>query len=158
MTARPTWDEFFLIIAEAVSLRGDCSRRQVGAVIVDNEHRIVSAGYNGTLPGNAGCLEGACPRAVSGVPLGSSYDSGPGACIAIHAEFNAILYAGRSKTVGSSIYVTEEPCVGCQRAIDAAGIERVVTPKEHLNADTAHLLLLVREALHDVLRNQGEGK
>lgn len=132
MLTRPNWDEYFLGIARAVALRGDCSRRQIGAVIVDGEHRIISAGYNGTKPGNPGCMEGACPRAISNVPPGSSYDTGAGACIAIHAEFNALLYAGRDRANGSTLYITDAPCGGCIRVIDAAGIARVVTPNgEH---------------------------
>lgn len=61
MKDRPDWDEYFLIIAQAVATRADCSRREVGAVIVKN-HRIVSTGYNGAPAGDGGCLSGACPR------------------------------------------------------------------------------------------------
>lgn len=49
-------------IAQAVARRGDCTRRQVGAVILSPEHRVVGLGFNGTRPGDEGCLDGACPR------------------------------------------------------------------------------------------------
>lgn len=34
LVTRPCWDDYFLVIAQAVSRRGDCTRRQVGAVLV----------------------------------------------------------------------------------------------------------------------------
>src|SRR5690606_13137912 len=54
-TSRPSWDEYFLEIAEAVSARADCSRRKVGAVIVSSDRRIVGTGYNGAPAGQPGC-------------------------------------------------------------------------------------------------------
>lgn len=128
--ARPDWDAYFLGIAEAVARRADCSRRQIGAVIV-KDNRIVSTGYNGAPAGMPGCLtDGACPRAkiVERTNQDVSYDEGPGACIAIHAEANALLYASRDKCVGATLYVTSDlgPCPGCVKLIAGAGIVRVV--------------------------------
>jgi len=124
---RLDWDDYFLGIARAVAARADCSRRQVGAVVVDDHHRIVSTGYNGAPAGRPGCLTaGACPRAASGVPADSSYDTGAGSCIAVHAEANALLYADGMRTRGAVLYCTDKPCDGCQRLIDGAGIIRVV--------------------------------
>lgn len=124
---RPDWDEYFLGIAQAVATRADCTRRKVGAVIV-KDRRIVSTGYNGAPSGAVGCLDGACPRAHSDVPPMSSYDTGAGSCISIHAEANAIVYADGLRTVGATLYCTDEPCDGCKRLIAAAGIENVVHP------------------------------
>jgi dCMP deaminase len=62
------------------------------------------------------------------VEHGSSYDTGPGACIAVHAEANALLYAGVDGCKGSTLYVTCAPCDGCDRLICASGIARVVYP------------------------------
>lgn len=125
---RPDWDAYFLGIASAVAARADCSRRQVGAVIV-KDRRIVATGYNGAPSGYPGCLsDGACPRAASDVPPLSSYDTGPGACIAVHAEANALLYADRDKCEGARMYITCEPCDGCRRLIAATGIEAAIWP------------------------------
>ena len=128
---RPDWDTYFLNIAQAVARRADCSRRQVGAIIV-RRNRIVATGYNGAAAGQPGCgTEGACPRArlsYEQMPAGSSYDTGPGSCIAVHAEANALLYADRDKCEGATIYCTEDPCGGCQRLIAGAGIDRIVIP------------------------------
>ncbi|MDG4825997.1 dCMP deaminase family protein [Asanoa sp. WMMD1127] len=125
--SRPDWDEYFLGIARSVAARADCSRRKVGAVVV-RDNRIISTGYNGSPPGRPSCLAGRCPRATSGVLPGSSYDTGAGSCIAVHAEANAVIYAGRDGCEGSTLYITDPPCQGCERLIEAAGVRRIVYP------------------------------
>jgi dCMP deaminase len=125
--ARPDWDMYFTNIAYTVSTRGECRRARVGAIIV-RDHRIVATGYNGAAAGRPSCLEGHCPRAESGAEPGSSYDTGPGACIAIHAEANALLYADYARCVGATLYTTREPCDGCRKLIAGVGITRVVYP------------------------------
>jgi dCMP deaminase len=124
---RPTWDEWLLAGAEWAAQRADCSRRKVGALIV-LDHRIVSTGFNGALPGERGCLAGGCPRAFSDVPPGSQYEHGEGACISIHAELNAILDAAKRgvSVAGAVMYVTCEPCTTCARLVKQAGIVDVV--------------------------------
>lgn len=153
---RPDWDTYFLGICEAVAERADCTRRKVGAVIV-KDHRIVSTGYNGAPARQPGCLEGACPRGQHFADFGgkvddstdppailcccgkrwvcpdavepwSSYDTGPGACLSVHAEANAIIYADYDRMQGADLYCTDEPCHGCAKLIMGAGILRVVTP------------------------------
>lgn len=115
---RPDWDEYFMKIAEMVALRGDCTRAQVGAVIV-KDHRIVSTGYNGAPAGQPGCLtDSACPRGRGETEISGDYDL----CVAIHAEANAIVYAGREKCLGAVMYITRMPCAGCTKLIAAAGI------------------------------------
>jgi dCMP deaminase len=126
---RPDWDEYFLGIAAAVAVRADCRRRRVGAVLVSN-NRIVATGYNGAPSGGPSCLAGQCPRGLLGesVAPGSSYDTGAGACVALHAEQNCLLYADRSRTESASIYITHEPCEGCRRMIAGSGVVRAVWP------------------------------
>ncbi len=125
--SRPTVDEWALGVAEAVSTRGECVRRQVGAVILDPWKRIVSCGYNGAPPRARSCLDGACPRASmeNVVPLRGYGESG---CVVTHAEENAITEAGRSRCRGCTIYVTCEPCEMCYPRIRGAGIVRIVWP------------------------------
>lgn len=57
-----------------------------------------------------------------------------GFCIAIHAEVNALLFAGRD-TRGATAFITDEPCPGCRKALAAAGIVRAVWPDGSLDAD-----------------------
>jgi dCMP deaminase len=129
---RPDWDEYFLDGVEWVAARADCRRRKAGAIIV-RDRRVVSTGYNGAPAGDDGCLAGHCPRGLLGyddvLPL-SSYDTGPGSCIAVHAEANALLYASRDMTEGATLYVTGEPCMGCRRLVRGSGIIRVVYRNE----------------------------
>jgi dCMP deaminase len=127
--SRPTWTEYGLLLAEAASTRADCTRRQVGAVIMDRAHRIVATGYNGGPPGGKSCLKGECPRGQSTVEPGTSYDTGAGVCIALHAEQNALLRASWDEMQESTIYVTHEPCGGCWRMIQGTPLVRVVFPE-----------------------------
>lgn len=123
---RPSWDLYFLRLALTVSERADCTRRQVGAVLVDSDRRVIGTGYNGSPAGEPSCLAGACPRgqaSYSEVPKDSNYDT----CIAIHAEANALLYA-RTSCKGATAYITDPPCPSCYKLLMGAGIERVVYP------------------------------
>ena len=136
---RPYWHQYFLNIAATVATRADCTRRKVGAVIVDKDHRIVSTGYNGAWPGGPSCLAGQCPRgrmSKEEVVPGSSYDTGAGSCIALHAEQNAISYADWGKMQGSTIYITHEPCGGCQRMILGSGLSALCYM---MDDDMAHM-------------------
>jgi len=126
---RPTKEEWAFLVAQAVATRGECSRRQVGAIIIDANGRIAGAGYNGSYPGGPNCLKGECPRGASDVEPGSSYDTGPGTCHAVHAEMNALLdVSDRSRLKGSTMYVTTEPCGGCLKILKNTAIERVRHP------------------------------
>jgi dCMP deaminase len=151
-TSRPDWDRWFLNGAEWASQRGACSRRQVGAMLIDPVTKdIIEPGYNGPPAGHPDCLSGACPRGrhyqdrvdnwaglchcgsvwpcPEAVEPGSSYDTGPGACIALHAEQNAIIRAGR-RARGAWLYITDAPCGGCKKLIMGAGIVRVIWEEE----------------------------
>lgn len=128
---RIEFDVYYLGIAKAISQRGDCKRAQHGAVIVKG-HKICATGYNGTPPGDKrSCLAGDCPRALLSyeeLPSGSSYDSGPGACISTHAELNALLRCNWDDMQGATIFITGAPCAGCEKAIRSSGIVRIVHP------------------------------
>lgn len=125
---RPSWDGYGLILAHAAAFRADCTRRTVGAVILDRRHRVVAAGYNGAPTGGPSCLAGECPRGRSDVAPGTSYDTGPGTCVAVHAEVNALMHTSRDQLEGATLYITDEPCDGCWRIVAASGVARVVWP------------------------------
>lgn len=123
---RPTFDAAYLAVAQVVGMMGDCSRDHIGAVAV-REDVPLAWGYNGTNPGVPGCLAGACPRAAQDVPQGSDYHN----CIARHAEINLIGFAAHHgiALAGSTVYVSREPCAGCQKALYAVAVEEVRFPK-----------------------------
>lgn len=121
LQARQTWDEYFLTLATAAASRSNCSRRQIGAVIVKDRH-IRATGYNGPPSGYGHCEEGACPRAVSDATMGANYDN----CIAIHAEANALLFSSPEERQGATLYTTAAPCFSCAKLIANAGIAEVV--------------------------------
>lgn len=120
---RPSFDEYFLGIADAVAVRGDCVSRQIGAVIVGKDRRIVSTGYNGVPPNSEGCLSSPCPRATA-----PSKCPGYSDCRSTHAEANALLYADYAKCVKATLYISDKPCEACLKLIKAARIKRVVWP------------------------------
>ncbi len=120
---RPSWDEYFLSIAETVASRSTCLRRKVGAVIVRDRH-IVSTGYNGAPRGVPHCSELGCLRQQLNIPSGERHEM----CRGSHAEINAIVQAAAvgSSTRGAELYCTTEPCSFCTKAIINAGIFRIV--------------------------------
>lgn len=124
---RPDWDQYFLGIAVAVSARGECTRSLAGAVLV-RHNRILATGYNGVAAGLPSCLDGVCPRAANGVPRGTPYDpGGPGACIATHAEENALndALARGIHAAGCTIYLNKEPCERCAVLLDESRVRAV---------------------------------
>ncbi len=126
---RPSWNEYFLGIAEAVSKRADCTRRQFGSVIV-KENRIVSTGYNGSPSGAPSCLNGECPRGTKTTEELPGFMSGNhdfSDCISIHAEANAIAHSNWVDCRGGTIYINGcPPCDMCSKLIKAAGIKEVI--------------------------------
>jgi len=139
---RLTKDEYYIEIAKAVSLRGTCLRRYVGAIIVKDD-RIISTGYVGAPRKEANCNElGNCLRKELNVPSGQFYEI----CRSVHAEENAIINAASSGAdiKGGSLYLFSEaiskeyypekqepsalylPCYRCKKIIINSGLEEVI--------------------------------
>jgi dCMP deaminase len=125
---RPSWDEYFMEIADLVARRSTCLRRQVGAVVVKEKH-ILATGYNGAPAGLRHCAEVGCLRERLAVPSGERHEL----CRAIHAEQNAIVQAAQYGTAvkGGAVYVTHQPCVLCSKILINAGITRIVFAGEY---------------------------
>lgn len=121
---RPSWDETWLKVCEVMAERATCTRRQVGAVVVSG-NRLISSGYNGSPPDQPHCIDGACPRGRLKGDLPEDYEKYP--CVAVHAEANALLRAGR-EAKDSTLYCTDRPCLQCQNLIMGAGIYEVRWP------------------------------
>lgn len=109
------WDKKFMDMANLTATWSKDRDRKVGAVIVTDDHRVVSVGYNGFPAGISDDIE---ERHVK--PLKLQYS--------VHAEANSIYSAAK---LGTSIddcimYVTFHPCSQCALAIMSVGIKRVV--------------------------------
>ena len=111
-----TWDEYFMGIAQLAAERSKDPNTQVGACIVNDEHKIVSVGYNG-MP--RGVKDADMPWAREGNFLDTKY---PFVC---HAELNAVLNSVADLS-GCTLYVTLFPCNECAKAVIQAGIKEVV--------------------------------
>lgn len=130
---RPTFNEYYLGIAKAVSARSTCLRRKYGAVLVKN-NKIVATGYNGSAAGEVNCSDsGKCVRKEMGIEPGTRYEL----CTAIHGEMNCLLSASREDTQGATLYIvgtntddgspaSGKPCMMCARIIKNAGISSII--------------------------------
>lgn len=135
---RPSWDEYFMKIAQVAALRSNCVKRKVAAVIV-RDKRVISTGYNGTPRGTKNCYEGGCPRCNSIADSGTRLDE----CLCSHGEENAITQAAYHgvSVKGSTLYTTFSPCLMCTKMIINAGITEVVYNMEYSLSDTSFALL-----------------
>ncbi len=135
---RPGWDEYFMKLAKVASLRSNCVKRKVAAVIV-REKRVVSTGYNGTPRGTKNCYEGGCPRCNSFADSGTQLEE----CFCSHGEENAITQAAYHgvSVKDATLYTTVAPCLMCTKMIVNAGIQEVVYNSDYPLNETSFKLL-----------------
>ncbi len=112
-----SWDEYFMGVALLSGRRSKDPHTQVGACIVNNQNKIVGAGYNG-LP--IGCSDEDFPWEKQREFLNTKY---PYVC---HAELNAILNNIGMDLSGCRIYTALFPCNECSKAIIQSGIKEVI--------------------------------
>lgn len=122
---RPSWHEYFLMLAKLVSVRSTCNSRKIGAVIVRN-NRILATGYNGAVHGAPHCTDRGpdfCLRRSIGAHDADKYNY----CLSSHAEVNAIDQAARFgiSLEGAVLYCTLEPCNWCFKQLIQAGIKEI---------------------------------
>lgn len=132
---RPSWDEYFLMLAKLAATRSTCLAFPVGAVIVNKNRQVLATGYNGSPTGSAHCTEqGYCYPGLSSCDASKTMPSR-----AVHAEANAIAQAAKHgiATVGANIYVTLEPCLSCLKLIISAGISEVFYETSFNNGENA---------------------
>ena len=110
-----SWNEYFMGIAHLSALRSKDPSTQVGAVIVDEDHKVVSIGYNG-FP--KGCSDDVFPWSRDGESLDTKY------VYVVHAELNAILNSPRL-VKDCTLYVSLFPCHECAKALIQAGIKDI---------------------------------
>lgn len=112
--SRPTWDEFYLDMADVIAARSKDRSAKIGAVLV-KDNAVISMGYNGFPRGVNDDVEARHAR-----PAKYAYTE--------HGERNAIFNAARAGTVtlGSTMYTQGVPCADCSRAVIQAGVSRLV--------------------------------
>lgn len=112
------WTERFVNLSKHIKSWSKDRSTQVAAVIVNDDNRIVSIGYNGFPNGCNDNIESRHER-----PAKYMYTE--------HAERNAIYNAARIgvSTKNCTIYLDWFPCVDCARAIIQSGITHVVCGK-----------------------------
>lgn len=132
---RPSWDEYFMVIAKVVSTRSTCNSRHTGAVVVKDK-QILATGYNGAMPGCEHCIDKTmpdggvyCERRAKNVLDLDKYNF----CVASHAESNAISQAANKgiSLNGGIIYTTLFPCFNCFKMIAVAGIKKIIYEYEY---------------------------
>lgn len=117
---RPSWEAYFLGIAQAVAARSPDAQTRVGVVIADQDHRILATGYNGFPPGlEDHLLPNLRPDKYR---------------LIVHAELNAIA-SSRQDLRGATLFSTHSPCQECAKAIVTAGIKKVVFQTTYQNDD-----------------------
>lgn len=126
---RPSWDEYFMNIAELAGTRGTCDRGRSGCLIV-RDRRILNTGYVGSPIGLSHCDEigHEMHTIVSEDGVTSRH------CIRTsHAELNAIANAARLGIAleGATLYCHMTPCYTCAKVIINSGIKRVVARMDY---------------------------
>lgn len=111
---KPSWNEYFMMLAMLASKRSSCERQHVGCVIVKN-NRVISTGYNGH---------------IKGTPHTSKIIDGHEQ-MTIHAEANAIAdSASRGVNIeGSTAYITHYPCINCAKLLIASDVKKIIYKK-----------------------------
>jgi dCMP deaminase len=135
---RPSWDEYFMEIANTVSKRATCDRGRSGCVIV-KDRQILVTGYVGSPKGLPHCDE------VGHQMKKMLHEDGTISehCVrTVHAEQNAICQAAKRGIAleGSTLYCRMTPCRVCAMLIINCGIIRVVCEqKYHAGAESEEM-------------------
>ena len=148
---RPTWDEYFFEVLNAVSKRSTCDRARVGCVIVKNKQILVT-GYSGAPKGLPHC-DDAGHQMMQTIHEDKSITDH---CVrTVHGEQNAICQAAKNGVSidGATVYVRMTPCRTCAMLLINCGIERVVCERKyHAGAETEEMFKKVGiklEFVHD---------
>ena len=135
---RPSWDEYFMEIANTVAKRATCDRGRSGCVIVRDKQLLVS-GYVGSPNGMPHCDEVGHQMKKTIHEDGSVTNH----CVrTIHAEQNAICQAAKCGIAlkGATLYCRMTPCRTCAMLIINCGIVRVVCEKKyHAGAESEEM-------------------
>lgn len=129
---RPTWDEYFMEIANTVAKRATCDRGRSGCVIA-RDKQILVTGYVGSPRGLPHCDDvGHLMKSML-----HENDRITQHCMrTVHAEQNAICQAARLgiPLENATLYCRMTPCRTCAMLIINCGIIRVVSERKYHDA------------------------
>lgn len=138
MHQRPTWDEYFMELADTAAKRATCDRGRSGCVIVKDKQLLVT-GYVGSPSGLPHCDDVGHLFHQTINPDGTVSNH----CVrTVHAEQNAICQAARRGIAldGATLYCRMTPCRTCAMLIINCGIKRVVCEyKYHSGSESEEL-------------------
>lgn len=149
---RPSWDKYFMNIAEMVGTRGTCDRGRSGSIIV-REKRILATGYVGSPAGTKHCDEAGHEMHTV------THEDGQNSrhCIrTTHAEQNAIAHAARVGVSldGATVYCHMTPCYTCAKMIINAGIKRVVANMDYQTGGRSKEIFKEAGVEYELLNNE----
>ena len=130
---RPTWDDYFMEVADAISKRATCDRGRSGCVIARDKQLLVT-GYVGSPQGLPHCDD--VGHQMKKVIHEDEHVTQH--CVrTVHAEQNAICQAAKRgiSIDGATIYCRMTPCRTCAMLIINCGIVRVVCENRYHSAD-----------------------
>ena len=126
---RPSWDDYFMEVADAISKRATCNRGRSGCVIA-KDRQILVTGYVGSPEGSPHCDD------IGHEMKKTIHEDGAVTehCVrTVHAEQNAICQAAKRGIPidGSTLYCRMTPCRTCAMLIINCGIKRVVCERKY---------------------------
>lgn len=139
ISTRPSWDDYFMEVADAISKRATCDRGKSGCVIAKDK-QILATGYVGSPVGFPHCDE-------AGHDLRKSFNLDGTIsqhCIrTVHAEQNAICQAAKRGVPidGATVYCRMTPCRTCAMLLINCGIKRVYAEKKYHTASESEKML-----------------
>lgn len=151
---RPSWDEYFMSVAELIGSRGTCDRGRSGAVIV-RDRQILVTGYVGAAAGLAHCDEVGHEMSKVINDDGSISDH----CIrTVHAEENAIAQAAKLgiPVNGGTVYCHMTPCYKCARLLINSGIKKVIAKMDYHRAQRSKEIFNECGIILEILNNEVE--
>jgi dCMP deaminase len=126
---RPSWDEYFMEVANTIAKRATCDRGRSGCVIARDGQLLVT-GYVGSPTGLPHCDD------VGHQMKRTVHEDGRETqhCVrTVHAEQNAICQAAKLgvSIKGATLYCRMTPCRVCAMLIINCGIVRVVCERRY---------------------------
>ena len=126
---RPSWDEYFMEVANAIAKRATCDRGRSGCVIA-RDNQVLATGYVGAPAGLPHCDEAGHQLKQMVHEDGTTTTH----CVrSVHAEQNAICQAAKNGVAikGATLYCRMTPCRTCAMMIINCGILRVVCERKY---------------------------